>query len=889
MRRLRPRRRWLAPEVVQSSAMDCGPAALACLLAGHGVAANYDRLREACQTDVDGTSIDDLEEVAKDVGLAAEQVMLPVDHLFIPEAAALPALLVVLGGGGGATHFVVAWRRHGAWVQVMDPAVGRRWTRVADLAGELYVHNMPVPADGWRDWAGSEDFLRPLDARLASLGVDAVERRRCTDEALADPGFRSVATLDAATRMTASLLAAGGVRRGGEAARLLDSLVAEETAGAEPQRTVPAAFWSVHPLLEADRLLLRGAVLVRVHGRQERSADDEAELSPDLTRALSQSAVRPLRELLSILGAAGRRSLPWLAVSFLLAAAGGVIEALLFRGLLDLGDRLTLLEQRAVAAGGILLFLVALLALDLANLAAALRAGRRVEVGLRLRLLDRLPRLGDRYLQSRLRSDMAERCHSVWKLRLSAELAAGFLRSGFALVITAGGIAWLDPPSAPIAFASALLTIALPFAAQAPLTERDLRLRTHAGALARFYLDALLGLVPLRNHVAEGPMRREHESLLREWVRAGLRLERGALALDLVSSGVGYGFAAWLVFRHLNLDSGVAEILLLAYWALNIPMRGQELAILGRQLPMVRTATIRLIEPLWAPSEDELSPSEAGPVGRPPAQDERGVALRFEGVQVVAGGHRILDQIDLAIEPGAHLAIVGRSGTGKSTLVGLLLGWHRPTAGRVMVDGESLDGHRLDRLRGETAWVDPAVRLWNRPLLDNVRYGARGESASLAAVLDAALLRELLEALPRGWQTPLGEGGALVSGGEGQRVRLARALARGPVRLVVLDEAFRGLDRGTRQSLLAAVRAWWPGATLIAISHDVADTASFDRVVVVERGRIVEQGEPEVLRGVSDSHYSRLLAEERAVRLRFAAASWRNLRLDGGRLEEGPP
>jgi ATP-binding cassette subfamily B protein len=156
-------------------------------------------------------------------------------------------------------------------------------------------------------------------------------------------------------------------------------------------------------------------------------------------------------------------------------------------------------------------------------------------------------------------------------------------------------------------------------------------------------------------------------------------------------------------------------------------------------------------------------------------------------------------------------------------------------------------------------------------------------------VLDAALLRELLEALPRGWQTRLGEGGALVSGGEGQRVRLARALARGPVRLVVLDEAFRGLDRETRQSLLAAVRTWWPGATLIAISHDVADTASFDRVVVVERGRIVEQGEPEVLRGVSDSHYSRLLAEERAVRVRFAAASWRHVRLDDGRLEEGQP
>ena len=86
---------WLAPEVVQTSAMDCGPASLKCLLEGFGVRVSYGRLREACQTDVDGTSIDTLEEVAKQLGLDAEQMMLPHDHLLLPEAAALPALAVV--------------------------------------------------------------------------------------------------------------------------------------------------------------------------------------------------------------------------------------------------------------------------------------------------------------------------------------------------------------------------------------------------------------------------------------------------------------------------------------------------------------------------------------------------------------------------------------------------------------------------------------------------------------------------------------------------------------------------------------------------------------------------------------------------------------------------
>src|SRR5207253_777172 len=89
------KRRWLAPEVVQTSAMDCGPASLKCLLEGFGVSVSYGRLREACQTDVDGTSIDTMEEVAAQLGLDAEQVMLPVDHLLVPEAHALPALVVV--------------------------------------------------------------------------------------------------------------------------------------------------------------------------------------------------------------------------------------------------------------------------------------------------------------------------------------------------------------------------------------------------------------------------------------------------------------------------------------------------------------------------------------------------------------------------------------------------------------------------------------------------------------------------------------------------------------------------------------------------------------------------------------------------------------------------
>ena len=161
---LHSKRRLWASEVVQTSAMDCGPAVLTCLLEGFGLSVSYGRLREACQTDVDGTSIDTLEEIAVQLGLDAQQILIPADHLLIPAAAALPAIVVVRRANGW-THFVVAWRRHGRTVQVMDPATGRRWPTCRHFLDELYVHTQTVPAAAWYAWAKTDEFLGALRRR----------------------------------------------------------------------------------------------------------------------------------------------------------------------------------------------------------------------------------------------------------------------------------------------------------------------------------------------------------------------------------------------------------------------------------------------------------------------------------------------------------------------------------------------------------------------------------------------------------------------------------------------------------------------------------------------------------------------------------------------------
>jgi ATP-binding cassette subfamily B protein len=585
-----------------------------------------------------------------------------------------------------------------------------------------------------------------------------------------------------------------------------------------------------------------------------------------------------------MLGADGLLAPMALVAALAAATAGVVLEAVLFRGLFDIGRHLGLSGQRLGAAGALLVFLTALLLLELPIAAGVLRFGRKLESRLRAAFLAKVPRLGDRYFHSRLNSDMAERSHSLQRIRLLPELGGQIVRSTLQLVLTAAGIAWLDPPGAPAALLAAGLALALPLAAQPILVERDLKQRTHSGALSRFYLDALLGLVAIRTHGAERSVRREHENLLVQWGRAGLELQRAVTAAEALQLIGGFGLAAWLVLGNAAAARSPGAILLVVYWALNLTVLGQDIAVAARQYPAERNTLLRLLEPLGA--REEVGEEGSGTDRDRPAPGPTpaaGVAVAFEGLTVRAAGHVVLEAVDLEVPAGSHVAIVGASGAGKSTLVGTLLGWHRPAAGRILVDGEPLDGGRLERLRRETAWVDPAIQLWNRSLLDNLRYGAPGSSAPLDRVIDSAELHGVLARLPDGLQTMLGEGGALVSGGEGQRVRLGRALSRSEAKLVILDEPFRGLDRERRRALLARVRSLYAGVTLFCITHDVGETRSFPRVVVVDGGRIAEDGDPETLAAQEASRYRRLLDAETQVREGFwSSAAWRRLRLERG-------
>ncbi len=869
-------RKFFAPEVVQTSNVDCGPASLKCLLEGFGTSISYGRLREACQTGIDGTSIDTMESVANLLGLEAEQIMLPIDHLLLAESASLPAIVVVQLPNG-LTHFVVVWRLHGSTVQLMDPAVGRRWVSSGAFAKEVYSHSMAVAARDWRDFAASEDFQKALHGRFRAIGISRSKKDVFTGRALEGESWRGMAALDAGLRLVASLARAGGMRRPRDRAQLLERLCANP-------ELIPSRYWSVRSSPKdpdgAEQVLMRGAVLVRI--RRKRTAPTIDALDSELATAVRERPIAPGRELMRFLWESGPSALGVLSLALATAAGAVIVEALLFRGVFDIAGDLALVGQRMGAMAAIVLFSCILLAIEIPTFSGALRLGRQIENRLRMAFLKKIPKLGDRYFQSRLTSDMAERSHATQRLRHLPDIARQLARAIFELCATAAGIIWLEPSAAPFVLLALVAAFVPAFTTQSLLAERDLRVRSHAAGLTRFYLDAMLGLLAIRAHGAERSVRREYEKLLGEWGHAALRLQRTVVTLEAVQLTTMFGFVACLLLTHPFQGADIGRLLLVAYWALNLPTLGQNIGTLSRQYPYYRNLTLRLLEPLGAPEEGSANDAENEVHGYSASP-----CIAFREVSVEVSGHIILDQVNVEIEQGSQVAIVGSSGAGKSSLVGVLLGWLKPSRGEVLVDDAPLD---CDKLRLSTAWVDPAIQLWNRSLFSNLAYGSEPEPLAVGRAVDAALLRNVLESLPLGLQTKLGEGGALVSGGEGQRVRLGRAMLRKNTKLVILDEPFRGLDREKRRELLARARDFWRGSTMLCITHDLEETQGFDHVLVMEHGRLIEDSTPEELCSLPKSRYGHLLTAEAETRSgMWCAGFWRRIRIHSGRIVEQVP
>lgn len=219
--------------------------------------------------------------------------------------------------------------------------------------------------------------------------------------------------------------------------------------------------------------------------------------------------------------------------------------------------------------------------------------------------------------------------------------------------------------------------------------------------------------------------------------------------------------------------------------------------------------------------------------------------LRFEDVRLTypRNDFPALRGVDLHCPPGTVTALVGRSGSGKSSLVSLLPRFNEPSGGCIMLDGENYEDYTLASLRRQIAWVGQSVVLFDDTVANNIAYGelAGASEAEIVAAAEAANAMEFIARMPQGIHTPIGERGGMLSGGQRQRIAIARAILKNAP-ILVLDEATSALDTESERLIQQALQKLMRNRTTLVIAHRLSTVEGADQIAVMEQGRIVERG-----------------------------------------------
>lgn len=267
-----------------------------------------------------------------------------------------------------------------------------------------------------------------------------------------------------------------------------------------------------------------------------------------------------------------------------------------------------------------------------------------------------------------------------------------------------------------------------------------------------------------------------------------------------------------------------------------------------RDLAVASVDLVQFLARLGESIETLLAPSEMADQGRGRLLGAAGGRISFCDVGFAYPERpAVLADFNLEVAPGERLGLVGRSGAGKSTVVALMQRLWEPSKGAILIDGQPLSGLSRESLAASVSVVPQDVMLFHRSVLENVRYGRPDASdAEVRAALEAAGCDDFLPSLPQGLATTVGERGVRLSGGQRQRLAIARAFLR-DAPILILDEATSSLDSESEQLVQRALERLMQGRTVIAIAHRLSTLTDFDRIVVLEGGRIVQEGPPGVL------------------------------------------
>jgi ATP-binding cassette, subfamily B, bacterial len=324
------------------------------------------------------------------------------------------------------------------------------------------------------------------------------------------------------------------------------------------------------------------------------------------------------------------------------------------------------------------------------------------------------------------------------------------------------------------------------------------------------------------------------------------------------------GLLAWAIMLWQAGAATTGDVVLVCTLGIAVLQATRDLAValvdITQHIARLSEALATLLVP-----HDLRDHPEAAPLVR------RGASVKFENIYFRYGdGQQIFEDFNLSFSPGERVGLVGRSGGGKSTLFALLQRFYDVQDGRVLLDGQDISRVTQESLREAIGVVPQDISLFHRSVMENIRYGR--PDASDDEVRDAAFAArcDFIESLPAGMRTLVGERGVKLSGGQRQRIAIARAFLKNAP-LLLLDEATSALDSESEEAIREALARLMHGRTVVAIAHRLSTVRNFDRVVVLQLGKVIQDGPPDLL--VRRDGLYRQLVQREVERLNSQAAA----------------
>jgi ATP-binding cassette, subfamily B, bacterial HlyB/CyaB len=506
------------------------------------------------------------------------------------------------------------------------------------------------------------------------------------------------------------------------------------------------------------------------------------------------------------------------------------------------------LTHRALSTLDVLVFALAAVAVFEVIL-TALRAyllshtTNRIDVELGVRLFRHLMALPLDYFNSRRVGDSVARIRELEVVRnfLTGSALTLILDLFFAVVFLA--VMFLFSPFLTMIVIGALPIFLLISVVMTPMLRGKLNDKFNLGAENQaFMVEALTGIETLKNTAAEPHMQRHWEERLASYVSAAFASGKLANITNQAISFISKGLVVLLLWlgARLVMDGALTVGQLIAFNMLALRVNAPILRIaqIWQEFQQMRVSVRRLADILDAPTEPTFSPGRATP---PPIKGQ----VSFDGVgfRYRSDASEALSDVSFEVNPGQVVGIVGPSGSGKTTLVKLIQRLYVPDRGRVLIDGTNLNTVDTSWLRRQIGVVSQDSVLFNRSVRENIAFADPSiEMERIVAVAVLSGAHEFITELADGYETIIGERGCQLSGGQRQRIAIARALLPNP-RLLILDEATNELDYESERIIRENMQRICEGRTVFIVAHRLSTVRHCDRILTLDRGRLVEQGD----------------------------------------------